>query len=178
MSFLERKGAINVNLVGGDPIPHIHVILEALTIADVRIPIIFNSNLYLTEEAMRLIVHVVDLFLPDFKYGNDSCASKLSLAPNYWEVLTRNLLTVRKEGRETIIRHLVLPGHLKCCTEKVLRWISENFPEALVNVMGQYRPEYRVEREKGEWGSLERPLSLDEYREALHVARKYGLTLI
>jgi len=85
---------------------------------------------------------------------------------------------VKVEGKETIIRHLVLPGHLKCYTEKVLNWISENFPEALVNVMGQYRPEFKVKEEKGKWGSLGKALSFEEYREAIRMAKQYNLILI
>ncbi len=180
---LELRGVRNINLVGGDPIPHIPVILEALRISEVKLPIVFNSNLYLTEEAMKLIVDVVDLFLPDFKYGDNSCAKRLSNVDNYWEIITRNLTLIAQEGREVIIRHLVLPNHLRCCSYPVLKWISQNlratpnFPGPLVNVMGQYHPDYLVLRypDNPKWRDISRRLTPEEYEEALEYAKELGL---
>ncbi len=142
MEELERRGAKNINLVGGDPTPYIPLILEALLHADLHIPLIWNSNLYLTPEALDLILGVIDLWLPDFKYGNDICALRLSSAPNYWQVITRNLDRLVRAGEEILVRHLVLPGHIECCTEPVLRWLGERgLP---VNVMYQYHPEWKA----------------------------------
>ncbi len=166
MLELERRGAININLVGGDPTPNIHTILGALRVYTGNLPIIWNSNLYLTPETLELLVGVVDLWLPDFKYWDDAHAMELSRARNYREILTRNLRKIYELGGEIIIRHLVLPGHLECCTMPILRWIRENIPNTLVNVMGQYRPEYKAHKHP----ILGRRISLQE----VLVARGYA----
>ncbi len=177
MEKLELRGALNINLVGGDPIPHIVGILGALRLTNVNVPIVFNSNMYMSREAMRLMVDVVDLFLPDLKYGNDKCAKRLSLIDGYTSVVRGNLMMAK--GRDTIIRHLVLPGHLDCCTYPTLRWIADNLGgEVLVNVMGQYYPEHLVRRFPGRWPELDKPLRRAEFNAALREAKRLGLNLI
>lgn len=131
--------AKNVNFVGGDPTPAAHHVFETLLKGEFELPVIWNSNMYQSKELQSLLIGVVDLYLADFKYGNDSCALKLSGISNYLEVVTRNL-KVARETSDVIIRHLVLPGHLDCCTAAVLDWLKNNYPEANLNVMFQYRP--------------------------------------
>lgn len=74
---------------------------------------------------MKLLDGVVDIYLSDFKYGNDSCALRLSHVPDYWETVTRNHKLAWESG-DMIIRHLVLPNHLECCTKPILEWIHDN----------------------------------------------------
>ncbi|MGC9116915.1 MAG: radical SAM protein [Conexivisphaera sp.] len=175
---LRLSGALNINHVGGEPTPSLPVVLESLVHLDVSVPQLWNSNFYMTPEAMELLRDVVDIWLPDFKYGNDECALRLSGAPKYVEVVTRNLLAAVDSG-DVIVRHLVLPGHLECCTRPALRWISENLPRdrILVNIMDQYRPEYLVARRPGwhRWSDVSRMPSADEIREAREIARELGL---
>jgi len=135
--------ARNVNWVGGDPTSNLHFIFDVLRRCNANIPQVWNSNMYMTEKTMRLLDGVVDIYLTDFKYGNDMCAERLSNAKGYMGIVTRNHLLARNQA-EVIIRHLVLPNHFKCCTEPVLRWISENLRDVKVNVMAQYRPEHRA----------------------------------
>jgi len=42
------------------------------------IPVIWNSNFYMSEYAMKLLDGFVDLFLSDFKYGPGKCTGRLS----------------------------------------------------------------------------------------------------
>jgi putative pyruvate formate lyase activating enzyme len=132
----------------------------------------------MSREAMELLMDVIDIWLPDFKYGNDVCALRLSGAPKYVEVVTRNLSMAASSG-DMIIRHLVLPGHVDCCTKPVLRWISENMPRdrVLVNVMDQYRPEHLVARRPDgpRWREISRRPSAEEIREAREYAGELGL---
>ncbi|RLF89558.1 radical SAM protein [Thermococci archaeon] len=171
MEEAERKGARNVNFVGGDPTPNLHTILEALLYSKADLPVVWNSNMYLTEEAMALLDQAVDVYLTDFKYGNDDCALKYSKVIKYWEIITRNHL-LSKESSEVIIRHLVMPNHIECCTRPILKWISENLGrEVRVNVMGQYRPCYKA----GEYEEISRALRISELEEALKIAEEFGL---
>jgi putative pyruvate formate lyase activating enzyme len=164
--------ARNVNWVGGDPTSNLPFILDVLTRCHANIPQVWNSNMYLSEETMRLLNDVVDVYLTDFKYGNDKCALRLSNAPNYMHIMRRNHLAGR-EHAEMIIRHLVLPGHLDCCTRPVLTWIGEQLKDVKVNVMAQYRPEHRAK----EFPEIARALGVAEYREALEIAESIGLDL-
>lgn len=144
-SSLSHRGATNINLVGGEPTPNIPSILKALVHLDDNIPILWNSNMYCSTESMGILRDLMDFWLPDFKYGNNDCALRLSGIPDYFDVVSRNHKVAHDLGSgEMIIRHLVLPNHLDCCTLPVLEWIAENCPKALVNVMQQYHPSHLV----------------------------------
>ncbi len=164
--------ARNVNWVGGDPTANLPFILDVLRDCNAKIPQVWNSNMYLTESAMNLLDGIVDVYLTDFKYGNDKCALRLSNAPSYMKVVKRNHLHGRRHA-EMIIRHLVLPGHIDCCTKPVLAWIADNLHDVKVNVMAQYRPEHRAR----EFDEIARPLKLAEYRTALDIAERLDLDL-
>jgi putative pyruvate formate lyase activating enzyme len=76
------------------------------------------------------------------------------------------------EHGELIIRVLVLPGHNECCTRPILQWIHDNLgPWTRVNLMFQYRPEWRA-RERPE---LSRRLTSEEIEEAREIAAEVGL---
>jgi putative pyruvate formate lyase activating enzyme len=140
---LVEKGAININYVGGDPIPNIHTIVGSLQHQTSNITQLWNSNFYLTEESLSLIIDFMDFWLPDFKYGNNSCAEKYSGISNYYDVVTRNLKRIHNTGSgEIIIRHLVMPNHIECCSKPILDFIAKETPMCVVNIMAQFRPEY------------------------------------
>jgi putative pyruvate formate lyase activating enzyme len=174
---LRSEGAANINLVGGEPTPNLHPILEALRLADVNVPILWNSNMYLTREAMEILSDVVDIWLPDFKWGNDRCAVKYSRIVRYFEVVSRNH-RIAHDTADIIIRHLVVPSHIDCCTKPVLEWIASNCPRAVVNVMDQYRPEYLVLKNPSAYPEIARCLTSEEIEEAKGYAEELGLACI
>ncbi|MDW8041800.1 MAG: radical SAM protein [Nitrososphaerota archaeon] len=106
-----------------------------------NVPILWNSNMYMTPETLELLRELVDIWLPDFKFGNDKCSIRLARTPWYWETVTANHRTIYEWGEDMVIRHLVMPNHVECCTRPVLSWIAENMPGTLVNVMDQYHPD-------------------------------------
>ena len=122
--------------------------------------------MYLTVEGMCLLKGVVDVYLTDFKFGNNECGERLSKVKNYFDVVSRNHLLIKDE--EVIIRHLVMPNHLDCCTEKIFKFISENLDNAVVNVMFQYRPEYKAKF----YPDINRRLNYEEVEKALELAEK------
>jgi len=171
VELLRRSGCRNANLVGGDPTPWLGHWLETFKFVNVNIPVVWNSNTYYSYETAQLLAGFVDVYLLDFKYGPGDCAVKISEAPKYWEVCTQNHLTANKYG-ELIIRVLVLPGHLECCTKPILNWIAENLGrETRVNVMFQYRPEWRAY----EIPELRRRLTREEMERAIRLAKEAGL---
>ena len=130
-----------------------------------------SSPCYYSQETAELLAGFIDLYLLDFKYGNDECAGAISNASGYWEACTRNHLMAVRYG-ELVIRVLVLPGHNECCTRPILEWIAENLGQwTRVNLMFQYRPEWRA-RERPE---LRHRLSRREIQEAVEIAEKAGL---
>ena len=165
--------ARNINWVGGEPTPNLPYIIEVLQKCSSNIPQIWNSNMYCSLETMKLLNGVIDLYLTDFKYGNDKCAERLSNVKRYLEVVERNHLIAYEQG-DLLIRHLVMPNHIECCTKYILRWISKNTPNSIVNVMEQYRPEYKAH----EYEDISRPLRISEYEEALKIAKDLGLNVI
>ncbi len=170
-----QQGSRNVNFVGGDPTPDLHVVLDTLALLGERgafLPAVWNSNTYASSETMSLLCDVVDVHLADFRYGNDDCAKELSEVDRYVEVVTRNLARAFDES-EVMIRHLVLPGHLECCTRPVMDWTAENLPGAYFNLMFQYRPEYRA----GLFPGMDRRLTAEERKEALAMAAEYCMLI-
>ncbi len=171
--IIEKRKGKNVNWVGGDPTPNVPYILDVLNHCDINLPQIWNSNMYCSEETMKLLNSVIDLYLTDFKYGNNECASRLSKVDNYWEIITRNHVLASKQG-DMIIRHLVMPNHIECCSKVILKWISDTIPLAHVNIMSQYRPEYNA----CDYPEISRPIRSEEYLEAYTYGKELGLTLI
>jgi putative pyruvate formate lyase activating enzyme len=168
------QGALNINYVGGDPIPNTHTIIASLVHQTSNVTQLWNSNLYCSEETMRLLVDVFDVWLPDFKYGNSECAKRLSGVENYFDVVSRNHLMAYNYG-EVIVRHLVMPSHVECCTIPILEWIGQNMPNCMVNIMGQYRPAHRVPREKDKFADIARPVSRQEMDLAFAKADEFGV---
>lgn len=167
------KGAKNVNFVGGEPAPNLPFILKTLLFVKTPIPVVWNSNMYMSERSMKLLDGVVDIYLSDFKWGSNECALRYSKAPKYWEITTRNHLLAKDHYKaEFLIRHLVIPTHLECCTKPILEWISGNLGnDVRVNVMFQYRPEYRA----GEHKEINRVLNYNEMKRAAELVKEFEL---
>ncbi len=165
---LDSSRGKNVNWVGGDPTPSLSYVLQVLQKMNNPLPQIWNSNLYLSEKSMKILSQLMDVYLTDFKYGNDSCAKELSDVDDYTLVVRRNHLIAEKTG-DLIIRHLVLPGHLECCTKPILRWIDSNLDDPKVNIMTQYRPVWRADEDP----IINRYLNREEKEEIKKLREKY-----
>jgi putative pyruvate formate lyase activating enzyme len=168
---LRFNGCRNINLVGGEPTPWLQQWMNVFKLVHINVPIVWNSNAYYSPETATLLAGFVDVYLLDFKYGPGRCAEKISEAPGYWEVCTRSHLEAQKFG-EIIIRILVLPNHLECCTKPIINWIAENLGvQTRVNIMFQYRPEWRA----SEIPELRRSLQNFEIDRAIAFAEEAGL---
>ena len=167
---LAREGVKNINYV--TPLPNTHVIIESLNYQTEYITQLWNSNMYCSKDTMKLLLEVMDFWLPDFKYGNDDCAKKYSKVPHFFEAVARNHKMAHDEGSgEMIIRHLVMPDHIEDCTKPVLDWIAENCPRAIVNIMGQYRPCFQAHQ----YPEINRRPTAKEITEVREYATKLGI---
>ena len=162
------QGAINVNFV--TPTPHTHTILKIINEISVNTPVIWNSNMYHSSEVGKLLEGVVDLYLADFRYGNDRCAEAYSNVKDYLRVVQRNFETAYRQA-DIILRQLVLPGHLECCTRPIVEWTATHIPKLRFNLMFQYTPHYRA----GEYMEINRYLTLNERERAVQIVREAGL---
>jgi len=158
MLELQARGCHNVNLV--TPTHFVPAILRATLVAARRglsIPLVYNTSGYETVETLRLLEGVVDIYLPDAKYADDSVARNLSGFPGYVEANRAALREMRRQvgaalvldergiaRRGLVVRHMVLPGGLSQ-TPEVLAWIERELSsEVPVSLMSQYFPAHRA----------------------------------
>jgi len=171
---LARAGAGNINYVGGEPTPNLHTIVNSLQHMTTSVPLIWNSNMYCSMETMKILADLIDLWLPDFKFWRDECARRLMLVgakTSYPEVVRRNHLFAAGHG-SMIIRHLIMPRHVECCSKPILHFISETIGDrVLVNIMAQYHPDNLVTRNPEKYAEIARRPSREEIQEAYAHAR-------
>jgi putative pyruvate formate lyase activating enzyme len=184
MLDLQQQGCHNINLV--TPSHVVPQILAATLLAarqGLRLPLVYNTGGYDSPEALALLDGVVDIYMPDMKYGDSATAHRYSHVRNYWEV---NQAAVREMHRQVgdlaldgrglarrglLIRHLVLPGDL-ANTAAVLAFLAREIsPGTYLNLMDQYHPCYKAFEEP----PLDRSLTPEEYEQALRLAEEYGL---
>jgi putative pyruvate formate lyase activating enzyme len=148
-------GAKNINFVGGEPtvqLPFVARFARAIRALGDDTPLLCNTNGYLTPEALEASIPLFSIWVVDLKFGNDRCAQSVSNTDAYLEVLHRNLLLLGAAEVDLWVRHLLMPGHLECCTSEVLRWLEENLPDAKVNMMPAFYPFRHARNDK--WPAL------------------------
>lgn len=161
-------GAKNVNFV--TPTSHTYTILKTIRETSQNNPVIWNANMFHSPAIAEILEGVVDVYLGDFKYGNNNCALKYSKINNYLEVVQPNF-KFAYDTAEILLRHLVLPGHLECCTKPIAEWVAKNIPETRFNLMFQYRPCYRAM----EYPEIARQLTPEEQKRAIEIVREAGI---
>jgi len=184
MLKLQQMGCNNIGLVS--PTHFSATILKSILIAaqnGLNLPIIYNTNGYDSVEILKLYDGVIDIYLPDFKYGNDQYARKYSFVDDYFEKTKAAIKEMfRQVGDELvydgnvvvrglIIRHLVLPNGL-AESEKVFQFIAEELsPNVHISLMSQYYPTNKAHKEI----LLSRTIRESEYERTLELMDKYGL---
>ena len=135
-------GARNLHFVGGEPLVNLPGILAFLTQHAETCrgwPLVMNTNLYASPFGRDLLFELADVIVADLKWGNQGCALRLSKAPNYVSVVRENLRWLAAEGASLIVRHLLIPGHLDCCTRPILQ-AMQAWPTIPLNLMTAYVP--------------------------------------
>ncbi len=184
MIDLQSKSCHNIGLVS--PTHFSATILKSIYLAaqqGLKLPIIYNTNGYDSVEMLKLYDGVVDIYLPDFKYGNSEYAKTYSLVDNYFEKTKEAIKEMYKQVgaelvydgdvvvRGLIIRHLILPNDLSD-TEKVFKFIAEELsPNIHISLMSQYYPTNKAYKDI----LINRALRNSEYNKALQLLDKYGL---
>lgn len=183
---LKNRGAHNINLV--TPTHFADKIAEALSLVkgELSIPVIYNSSGYERVETLKMLEGLVDIYMPDFKYGSSECAARYSCAPDYVEVATEAVAEMfRQTGeprfdasglllRGTLVRHLVLPSHRKdsmLALERLAKAIPPD--KVLLSVMSQYTPDFALDCE---YKNLHRRVTSFEYDSVVEHAEKLGFS--
>ncbi|HDQ04504.1 MAG TPA: radical SAM protein [Deltaproteobacteria bacterium] len=183
MLDLQKRGCHNVEPV--TPTPQTPLIMEALVLARARglkVPFVYNCGGYENPEVIKLLDGMVEIYLPDFKYGLEDVAIEFSAAPGYPEFAMDSLKEmVRQVGDELetekgvakrgmIVRHLVLPGKIENSKE-VFKLIKKGISVNLtISLMSQYSPTPQVRRHP----LLSRRITKEEYRQVLDYALQMG----
>jgi putative pyruvate formate lyase activating enzyme len=122
------SGARSWHFLGGNPDSSLPEILRALSHANHSLPVVWNSALVLSAEAMKILKEIVDVWVCDFKFGNDQCARLLAGCSDYIAVICRNLEVLRAHPW-VVVRHTAVPGHEVCCTARVRDVLTHEFPQ-------------------------------------------------
>ncbi len=109
------NGARTIMVLGGEPTIHLHAALELAAELPDTAQLVWKTNAHGSEQARELLDGIFDVWVADFKFGNDACARRLGKISNYTEVVRENLLWANAHS-ELIVRHLLMPGHVgECC---------------------------------------------------------------
>jgi putative pyruvate formate lyase activating enzyme len=188
MLQLQTMGCHNINFVS--PSHVIAPIIAAVYIAaeaGLSIPLVYNTGGYDSLDGLRLLDGIIDIYMPDMKYADAAVAQRFSKIPDY---PAHNWAAVREMHRQVgdlvldehgiairglLVRHLVLPEDL-AGTAAVVKFLAEEIsPHTYINIMGQYRPAWRV-RER-QIAPLNRPVTAGEIAAAERIAEQAGLRL-
>ena len=168
-----KDGARTIMILGGEPTIHVHAALELLALLPDSAKLVWKTNAHGSAQARDLLEGMFDVWLADFKFGNDDCARRLAKVPGYLEVVKENLLWANAHS-ELIVRHLLMPGHVCCCWEPVAAWLAENLPGVKVNLRSGFWPAWRARFHKELSGTVSR----NEAGLARQIAECCGLNLI
>lgn len=181
---LKKRGCHNINLV--TPSHYLHEILESLYTykEDLsNIPIVYNTSGYESAETLTLLKDIVDVYLTDMRYSDNSISALYSKTKDYVENNKKAIEIMHKHvgeliiddygvaKRGLIIRHLVIPNHLKN-TQKILKYIAEHISKNThISLMSQYLPLHKAK----DFQNISRSLTPREYEKASAMLHKYGL---
>lgn len=192
MLELQRMGCHNINFVTPEHV--VPQVLEAIAAAvpkGLSLPIVYNTSAYDSLESLKLLDGIVDIYMPDFKFWQRDSARRLVKAKDYPERAREAILEMHRQvgplqfgedglaKRGVLVRHLVMPGQTDEAAA-IFKWFADEVSrDTYINIMGQYRPAYRVDDCDGHGkkkypGIQRRPIS-NELKDAHQAARHAGL---
>ena len=167
------SGARSIMILGGEPTIHLPTVLDLVS----RLPddalLVWKTNAHGTGTARELLEGLFDVWVADYKFGQDSCAERLARVPNYTEVVRENLRWASRHSR-LIVRHLLMPGHLDCCWVPIARWLAEELPGVEVSLRDGFWPGWFSSRHP----ELSAPGSARDHARARRIGAELGLNLV
>lgn len=184
MLSLQKKGCHNINLVS--PTHYAPQIVKALSIAageGLKLPVVYNTGGYEETDTLILLDGIVDIYMPDIKFGDNEKAKKYTKSAKYFDIAKSAVKEMYKQvgdleinhkgiaDRGLLIRHLVMPGNL-AGTDEIMKFIAEELSKnTWVNIMSQYYPAHKSYT----FQELSARLRKGEYDKAVQYARDAGL---
>ena len=185
MLKLQKMGCENINLVS--PTHQVPMIVDAVSRAwqkGLKLPIVYNCGGYESIETLKFLEGIMDIYMPDFKYGDDEKALKYSKVPNYTSVVKRALEEMYRQvgplniesgvaTRGVFVRHLIMPNDASS-SEKVLQLIASVSLDIPVNIMTQYYPAFKAHQ----YAELNRRITREEFIKVVEKAKTLGLKIV
>ncbi len=147
---LEQQGVHNINLV--NPTHFLNAVIESLNIYRPAVPVVYNCGGYESVESLKKLEGYIDIYLPDFKYADNTVAEKYSRVNNYHETAVAAIAEMLRQQPQNIydnngimekgviVRHLILPSNTKNSIA-ALNSLHNHFGSRLtVSLMAQYIP--------------------------------------
>jgi len=171
----------NINLI--NPTHFSEAVLKSLE-DPLPVPVIFNTGGYDDVETLKRFEGRVAIYMPDLKYMDDRLGMAYSGVSDYGKTASAAIFEMfRQRGKYemspdglltsgVLIRHLVLPGHLKN-TFRAIDFVADNFPKGsvLFSLMSQYTPL----GDAGKFPGINRRLTGKEQRYAQEYLLKKGV---
>lgn len=164
-------------------IPQMKIIIRLLHKAGYTPVTIFNSNGYDLPEQLKQLENFIDIYLPDFKYGDDTIAKYFSNISNYSSIALKAIKEMKRQKgtqiilnehgfavKGLIIRHLVLPGCVENSTKALQLLADEVSPLLYLSIMSQYHPNPFVQKHP----QLQHILKSQEYQQVLDTMEALG----
>ena len=168
-----QNGDRTIMVLGGEPTIHLPAALEFVSLLPETAKLIWKTDAHGSAQARELLDGMFDVWLADYKFGNDTCAQRLAKVPDYVRFVQENLRWAAGHS-ELIVRHLLMPGHVECCWKPVAEWLAAELPGVKVNLRSGFWPAWHARKH----AELRRMVSTDESRRAFQFAQDLGLNLI
>jgi putative pyruvate formate lyase activating enzyme len=133
------RGLKTLSFVGGEPTTSLASALAIVAALEPDVPIVWNTNLFLSDEAIALLDGVVSVVVGDVHFGNDTCARRVGAVSPYLGAIGHALDRLAPRA-DLIVRLLVLPGHVDCCALPAVDWLAARGLPLRVRVLGNYTP--------------------------------------
>lgn len=182
---LQAKGAHNINLVTPTHyVPQIVEVLKEAKTVGLNIPIVYNTSSYENVSTIMLLEGIVDVYLADLKYFDDSLGCKYSKCENYFEVAKAAIEAMYEQVgkfeivddlmvKGVIVRVLVLPGHADD-SKNLIKYLHETYGNnIIISIMNQYTPVEVIDK----YPNLNRKVSDEEYEDVIDFAVELGVEM-
>jgi putative pyruvate formate lyase activating enzyme len=185
MLKLQSMGCHNINLVS--PTIWIFHIIDALRSVrtmenGLSIPVVFNSGGYEDPETVKLLDGMIEIYMPDMRYGRDESAFKYSGVKNYVENNRKSLIEMYRQvgGLKTdnkgiavrglMVRLLIFPENVNEIKESLDFIKNELSTDVYISIMAQYQPMYKAFN----YPEINRQIIRDEYERVVDYVEKLG----
>ena len=172
----EKEGAKTISFITG--VLYVDGIVETIKLAKdkgLTIPIVYNSSAYENVANIKKLNGLIDIYLPDFKYYDNSLGQKYSFVPNYVDVAKLCIDEMyRQVSDKLIVRHLVLPSHTGD-SKNAIRYLYDTYKDNIyISILSQYTPMFDNCNLK-DFPELTRKLTKREYNKIVNYAMSLGI---